>query len=208
MNVPSPEAFTSYLLDKGLNNFQRRLVYQHVRRFHPDLVAIGKGSFIQIIPYVKAREDAHNAQKARKFEELIESQIGLRWPIEAMAGSDLKGLTTHSFIRYVNGREDVLAEQLDDLKAAVKERYRVLVGHNLFMDLMYFYQCFIGRLPDRVEDFQKIIHHIFPVVVDTKYLATHSDTNPVLARSSLQELDEELSSLQVPIIGNPVPLGA
>lgn len=83
----------------------------------------------------------------------------------------------------------------------LKEKRTVLVGHNVFIDLIYFYACFFGKLPDQVEEFQRTIHDLFPIVVDTKYLATHSNDNPALLRSSLEDLDLELSRLSVPLIG-------
>ena len=83
----------------------------------------------------------------------------------------------------------------------LKEKRTVLVGHNLFLDLIYFYTFFFGPLPDRVEGFQKLISQLFPLVFDTKYLADKINDNSPLYKSSLQEIDQELSKLPVPIIG-------
>lgn len=81
------------------------------------------------------------------------------------------------------------------------QKRTVLVGHNLFLDLIYFYTFFFGKLPDRVEGFQKTIAQLFPLVIDTKYLADKINNNSPLYKSSLQEIDQELSKLPVPIIG-------
>lgn len=188
------------MLERGINGFQRRLVHQFVRAFHPDLVTISRGTFIQIVPFDKAREDANQARRDRAFEQNVETQIGLRWPVEAIAGGDLSGLTAGSFLIYVEGRQETVSKQLLELKATLQQKRAVLVGHNIFMDLMYFYQCFFGQLPDRVEDFQRALHRLFPVIIDTKYLATHGHTNPVLAKSSLEELAAELTPLRFPTI--------
>ncbi|KAI5283739.1 hypothetical protein KEM52_003253, partial [Ascosphaera acerosa] len=61
-----------------------------------------------------------------------------------------------------------------------------LIGHNLFTDLVYLYACFIGPLPESVDDFRHEIHTLFPRVIDTKFLATHADANA--SNSSLREL--------------------
>ena len=73
------------------------------------------------------------------------------------------------------------------------------MGHNCFTDLIYLYAAFIGPLPERVEDFQKQIHEMFPVVLDTKYLFTHNcgNMNPV---SSLDSIEEELRTQVYPRI--------
>ena len=80
-------------------------------------------------------------------------------------------------------------------------KHTVLVGHNLFLDLVYFYSTFFGPLPDRVGDFQHIIAGLFPLIFDTKYLADTINNNSPLYKSSLEELDHELSKLPVPVIG-------
>lgn len=158
---------------------------------------MSRHSFIQIVPADKARDDANQAQKDRVFERKMEAQIGLRWPIEALAEGTLEGLTTDSFL----GHKADVAEALSDLKVTLQAKKTILVGHNAFMDLVYLYKCFFGSLPDLVEDFQEVIHKLFPVVIDTKYVATHDEVHPVLARSSLEELDEQLSAQKFPIIG-------
>ena len=164
-------------------------------------MTVSRSGFIQLLPYDKAREDAVQARKDRGFEQSMEAQIGLRWLVEALTGGSLKGLTTGSFRAFVEGREEEVAQSLSDLKAMLADKRTVLVGHNAFTDLVYFHQCFFGQLPGLVEDFQRTIHQLFPMIIDTKYLATANDVNPVLARSSLDELDNELLSQDYPVIG-------
>ncbi len=158
---------------------------------------MSRHGFIQILHYDKTREDANQARKDRVFEQKMEAQIGLRWPVEALARGNLEGLTATSFL----GDKDDVAEALSDLKAALQAKQTILVGHNVFMDLVYLYQCFFGPLPDPVEDFQEVMHKLFPVIIDTKYLATREEVHPELARSSLEELDDQLSAQKFPIIG-------
>jgi len=197
LNIPPPDTATSHKGTRGLNGFQKRLVHQYVRTNYPDLVTISRHGFIQILLYDRAREDANQARKDRGFGQKMEAQIGLRWPVEALAGGNLDGLTPSSFL----GHKENVAGALSDLKAKLQSKRTVLVGHNIFMDLVYLYQCFFGQLPDLVEDFQEVMHKLFPVIIDTKYIATRNDVNPALARSSLEELDDQLSTQKFPIIG-------
>ena len=67
--------------------------------------------------------------------------------------------------------------------------------------MIYFYSCFFGPLPDRVEEFQHIMNNLFPMVFDTKYLADKIHNNAENYDSSLQGLDQELSVLPSPNIG-------
>ena len=47
-----------------------------------------------------------------------------------------------------------------------------LVGHNMFLDLLFFYEQFIDNLPDHLEDFLQQMNRLFPSVYDTKCIAT------------------------------------
>lgn len=47
-----------------------------------------------------------------------------------------------------------------------------LVGHNLFLDMLYLYQQFINDLPPTFEDFVADFQNYFPVVYDTKCMGT------------------------------------
>lgn len=176
-------------------------MHQFVRTFYPDLVTVSRQGFVQILPYDQEREDANQARKDRAFEQNLEAQIGLRWPVEAMAGGDLTGLTPNSFLTYVDGREEEVAQHVTHVKEVLGTKRTVLVGHNVFMDLVYFYRCFFGKLPESVEDFQEIMHRLFPMIIDTKFLATDSVDNPTLAKSSLEDLNDQLSGQESPIIG-------
>lgn len=51
--------------NEPLTRFEKRLVYQLVRAEYPDLVAIGKRDFIQIVRFNKAREDQFAADRLK-----------------------------------------------------------------------------------------------------------------------------------------------
>ena len=121
-------------------------MYQIVRK-HPELVAVNRQSFIQIIDYDEQREIQLKYRKLRYFEKDLGQQIGLRWIVEALVGGDLSGLDTNEFLVYVEGQQEEVVEQVNALKASLENKRTVLVGHNVFMDLMYFYKCFFGPLP-------------------------------------------------------------
>ena len=52
-----------------------------------------------------------------------------------------------------------------------------------------------------MEGFQTIVAQAFPLVFDTKYLADKINDNSPLYKSSLNEIDQELSKLPIPTIG-------
>ncbi|KAL8815552.1 MAG: hypothetical protein Q9223_005314 [Gallowayella weberi] len=185
--------------DQGLNNFQRFLVHQCIRKEYPELVTFKQAGFIQIAAYDKDREDARKEYRARVFEERLAKQVGLRWLVEAVHGGDLSKINPDSFIRGAGARELSVISEFTKLQKQLLGCSTVLVGHNVFMDLIYFYACFFGPLPTKVESFQLIINQLFPRIIDTKYLATYHD--PYLHSSELSNLDERLSKNTEPKIG-------
>ena len=197
MNIAPVGHSSPQFRERGLNNFQKRLVHQLVQAEYPELRTLSRQGFIQIIAYDKKREDAVQKEKVELFEERLRKQVGLRWLVEAMVRGSLGAVEswqTNSTIEKAKPRFVGLVDRL-------KKKQTVLAGHNVFIDLIYFYACFFGELPARVEHFLDIMHQFFPLIVDTKYLATYSHSNPAFSKSSLQDLDEELLKLQKPIIG-------
>lgn len=164
-------------------------------------MTISKQDFIQIIDYDENREKAIRDQRYRLMQERIWRQTGFRWIAEALAGGDL----SHLDPIYFRSLDSAAAksndsEVLSRLNQQIKSHRPVLVGHNLFMDLVFFCRCFFGPLPDKVEDFQAMAHGLFPTLMDTKYMATHDcgSINPV---SSLTEINDNLARIAVPRIG-------
>lgn len=204
---------------RGLNGFQKRLVHQLVRAEFQNIVSLSKQDFIQLVPFDQEREDAQLQRKIAWFEINLARQVGMRWLAEAIcpgvdkvlpkervppfASGNLTALatTTYPYMDMTDEDREAHVLRFAELCKTLKEKQTVLVGHNLFLDLIYFYTFFFGPLPDRVEDFQKTIAQLFPLVFDTKYLADKINDNSPLYKSSLQEIDRELSKLPVPIIG-------
>ena len=190
-------------MPQELSRFQKRLVHQLVRAEYPEFVTISKRGAIQIVRFNKEREDRIAADRDRRVEEQINRQKGFRWVMEALQGGNISGLDLRECARDAVTGEPIFLD-LDDYKAQfnraqgiLRGNPRILVGHNCFLDLVYIYRTFIGTLPDTVEEFQKKLHKHFPVIVDTKYMCTHNcgDISPA---SSLEDIAEQLSSLQTP----------
>ncbi|EAW14551.1 CAF1 family ribonuclease [Aspergillus clavatus NRRL 1] len=207
LNIPPPTRIghlqSSKSLPSTLNRFQKRLVHQLIEVEYPSLVTISNPGFIQIIDYDEERERSLREQRLNRVQERIWKQTGFRWIAEALAGGDLSNLDTSFFIGIMSNSAAVkpiysLREFSEKLRERLQE-HRPVLGHNIFSDLIYFYRCFFGPLPDKVEDFQSTMHELFPVLMDTKYMATHNcgSINP---RSSLPEINDSLSKRATPKI--------
>lgn len=192
-----------------LSRFEKRLVHQLVRAEFPELVTIGKPAFVQVRRFEKEREDRIQADRRREMHERVNRQKGFRWVIEALLGSNLGSLDLRECAKDAITGEAIFVD-MDEYRAVFQRAHgliqgnpRVIVGHNCFLDLVYIYRTFIGQLPETVEEFQRKIHGLWPMVVDTKYMSTHNcgDINPV---SSLEQMASQLSSQAQPILETAV----
>ncbi|KAL9612774.1 MAG: hypothetical protein Q9167_002659 [Letrouitia subvulpina] len=201
VNISSNENSDSNSQDRGLTNFQKRLVHQVIRAEYPDLVTTSRPGFIQVRRFDKQREDSLQVSRNKRFEERLARSIGLRWLVDAMGDGDLTAIEPENVIQGTDVKP--LEEEIFrfiEVRKRLRSQRSVLVGHNVFLDLINFYACFFGQLPDRVEDFLSVMHNIFPLIIDTKYLATQGKANAELARSSLEDLWLEVSEVEAPVI--------
>ncbi|KAM3070140.1 hypothetical protein ACMFMG_003825 [Clarireedia jacksonii] len=191
----------------ALNGYQRRLVHQLVRKEFPDHRCFARldGSFMQVEKTDKEREAKKKKEQQKTFHERIAVQTGIRFIFEALSGGDLSGIDPLWSHKPASPEEDTSAKraelraELEDLTRRLKEKDHVIVGHNLFTDLCFLYKTFIGKLPAGVNDFQSQIHTLFPIVIDTKYLATYGN-NSMNPRSNLQELMVPFQRIHRPLI--------
>lgn len=141
--------------------------------------------------------------RIRESNFRIRKHVGFRWIAEALAGGDLSALEPSTFECFLGDVQhpSITAKSLSErLKRRLKENRPILVGHNCFTDMVFFYKCFLGPLPNKVEDFISLIHQTFPLMMDTKYLATQ-DFDAMNPSSSLEELNKTLAKIKTPNIG-------
>ncbi|KAG0647744.1 ABA hypersensitive germination 2 [Hyphodiscus hymeniophilus] len=195
-----------------LNGYQRMLVHQLVQSEFPGHRSFARGnqSFIQVEKFNPKKEAQFQAKKSNEFNDAVAYQIGnispfqplvkltdmypgLRWIFEALAGGDFDGFRTNLLANeYADDpglRQGAIDKKFEKVKIKLQKKEHVLVGHNLFTDLVYIYKAFVGPLPVNVEDFQSRIHDLFPIVFDTKYIVTegHNSMSTVM-RKNLDEL--------------------
>lgn len=101
----------------------------------------------------------------------------------------------HEFIKE-NDKETLEKELLDyyigfsivfKLLASSK---KIIVGHNILLDLMFMHQQFYKPLPNSYNEFKKNIHELFPQIYDTKFLSYE-----VRKLFSKEEVSWKISSL-------------
>lgn len=131
--------------------------------------------------------------------------IGLRWIFDALSGGSLEALPPSWLMSdddSTNERnQDDMKKDFELLRKRLREKKTVIVGHNLFTDLVFLIKTFTGSLPNKWEDFQQTIRDRFPIIIDTKYMATAEigRMSPEMQKD-LTELFQPFRTCHVPIV--------
>jgi poly(A)-specific ribonuclease len=187
----------------AISRFEKRLVHQLVRAEFPELVSIGRSECVRIVDHDPVREADNTRRIKNRVKEQISRQTGFRWVFEALTSGEVDYEGPLHASRNMGGAMTAdtydIRDRYDRAMERLKMRQPVLVGHNMFTDIVYWYRTFVGELPDTLQGFQDAIHELFPKIVDTKYLATHAggDLN---ASPTLQEIAEGLANQPLPSI--------
>ncbi|KAL6705488.1 hypothetical protein ACN47E_006753 [Coniothyrium glycines] len=188
-----------------ISRFEKRLVHQLVRAEFPDQVSIGRSNCIKII-HLDLEREAENVRRTKnRVKEQIMRQTGFRWIFECLVnGGDFNRADPLFHLRSntglaLSGDSDDIKDRFDRACERLNSRQPVLVGHNMFTDIVYLYRTFVGQLPDTLQEFQTAIHDLFPRIIDTKYLATYAEGD-LNASPTLQEIAEGLAKQPRPHI--------
>lgn len=196
LEITSATGLTKKPANNAISRFEKRLVHQLVRAEFPHVVAIGRQDCIRILPFDAVREADNTRRNKNRVKEQIARQTGFRWIFEALVGGEINGDLL--FMMGVNPPQDQRA-RFDRALARLKSHRPVLVGHNMFTDIVYMYRTFVGPLPDTLAQFNTALHELFPNIVDTKYLATYAEGD-LNASPTLEAIAKGLQEQPLPEI--------
>lgn len=206
LNIPplshSHKAQRRRTLPRYLSNQQKYLVHKVIRLEYPDLKSQTRHGYVQITETTAEMNKQALERKRDDAEKKVQKSIGFRWIAEALVGGDLTALEPSTFAPLMAQAENpkfTVEELSSGLKECLKENRVVFIGHNCFTDLVFFYHHFIGKLPQTLEEFKLLVHRVFPLVIDTKYLYTY-DEDSSNAKSSLADANREFAKVAFPKI--------
>ena len=75
----------------------------------------------------------------------------------------------------------------------ISQSGKLVVGHNMFLDLIHVIEQFLFPLPEQFEDFKATISAIFPRLVDTKVMANTQPFRDLIPSSMLADLVKNVS---------------
>ena len=74
------------------------------------------------------------------------------------------------------------------------ESGKMVVGHNMILDVAHTLNQFCGPLPERYDDFKAMTREVFPSLLDTKLMANTLPFKDEIPNSSLEALMETVSA--------------
>ncbi|CAN2390635.1 poly(A)-specific ribonuclease, partial [Pristimantis euphronides] len=75
---------------------------------------------------------------------------------------------------------------------AISSSGKLVVGHNMMLDVMHTIHQFYFRLPDDMEEFKKLTSCVLPRVLDTKLMASTQPFKAIISHTVLAELEKRL----------------
>ncbi|KAI4456572.1 poly a -specific ribonuclease/target of egr1 member 1 [Holotrichia oblita] len=75
----------------------------------------------------------------------------------------------------------------------IMESGKLMVGHNMVLDLLHTIDKFLTPLPEDYEEFKECTHCLFPKIIDTKFLSASEPFSNLISSNVLQHLLETVS---------------
>ncbi|KAF7689177.1 hypothetical protein HF521_012530 [Silurus meridionalis] len=75
---------------------------------------------------------------------------------------------------------------------AISKSGKLVVGHNMLLDVMHTIHQFYCPLPEELDDFKEVTMCVFPRILDTKLMASTHPFKELITNTSLAELEKQL----------------
>ncbi|XP_070712512.1 poly(A)-specific ribonuclease PARN [Pempheris klunzingeri] len=143
--------------------FQRKLIYQTLNWKFP------KGLHVETVEtekkerYIQVNKVDEEERKRREQQKLEKEQEEL---------NDAVG-----FSRVIH---------------AISKSGKLVVGHNMLLDVMHTIHQFYCPLPEDLQDFKEVTMCVFPRLLDTKLMASTQPFKELITNTSLAELEKQL----------------
>ncbi|XP_029035611.1 poly(A)-specific ribonuclease PARN-like isoform X3 [Osmia bicornis bicornis] len=143
------------------------------------------------------------------IRRLVHQEVRIRWPNKLKVESRMDNFGCSLAIQRLGTKEE--EEQKDTLKRE-KEKLEIkqavglsilmrkiadcgklIVGHNMLLDLCHIVHQFFGHLPESYLEFKTLLHSLFPKILDTKIICHSPQFREHVPLSNLNVLLETIS---------------
>ncbi|KAK0149592.1 Poly(A)-specific ribonuclease PARN [Merluccius polli] len=161
--------------------FQRKLIYQTLnwkfpKGLHVETIETEKKErYIQISKVDDDERKRREQQKLEKEQEELNDAVGFSRVIHAISKSVGVNFGFHNLKSI--GCSDV---------------GKLVVGHNMLLDVMHTIHQFYCPLPQDLQDFKEVTMCVFPRLLDTKLMSSTQPFKDMIPITSLAELEKRL----------------
>ncbi|XP_040151331.1 poly(A)-specific ribonuclease PARN-like isoform X1 [Anopheles arabiensis] len=167
------------LIVGSCNAFQRKLIYQMIEQRYQRKVSTSTVSL-------------ENNQKAIKVERKRSTE-------EEQALDEQRRTRENDDLETNVGLSLVLQE--------LAKARKLIIGHNMLLDLFYVLRQFFKPLPADYQEFKKLTKEYFPLLLDTKYLCTNAEIKVNVNSSVLAHVYDAVSKapFSIPTVHPELP---
>ncbi|XP_074093669.1 poly(A)-specific ribonuclease PARN isoform X5 [Cotesia typhae] len=152
----------------------------------------------KIEEFMSSNEEEKMLNKCNAYiRRIIHQEVRLRWPNKIRVDGTAQGLMVYKMGTKEEEKkkaEERREKEKEELKEAVglsvllrkiADSNKLIVGHNMLLDLCHIVRQFFGPLPDSYKEFKLLIHNLFPNLIDTKVLSQAPNFKDIIPSSVL-----------------------
>nr|XP_012151358.1 PREDICTED: poly(A)-specific ribonuclease PARN-like isoform X2 [Megachile rotundata] len=143
------------------------------------------------------------------MRRLVHQEVRIRWPNKLKVENRLENFGCTLVVQRLGTKEE---EEEKEIKRKEKEKLEIqqavglsmlmrkiadsgklIVGHNMLLDLCHIVHQFFGQLPENYLEFKALVHSLFPKVLDTKIICHSQQFRECVPSSNLNILLETIS---------------
>ncbi|MEQ2236331.1 hypothetical protein ILYODFUR_011590, partial [Ilyodon furcidens] len=186
--------------------FQRKLIYQTLSWKFPKGLHVETLETEKKVRYIQISKADEEERKRREQQKLEKEQASLVMgcvmslrkscsliTINVMVGRvAFRTCFTPGFLLFLQQEELNNAVGFSRVIHAISKSGKLVVGHNMLLDVMHTIHQFYCPLPEDLQDFKEATMCVFPRLLDTKLMASTQPFKELINNTSLAELEKQV----------------
>jgi poly(A)-specific ribonuclease len=149
-----------------------------------------------------------NGYLRKLIYQAVKHKFGTKLLLESVSNEQHQRLIRVSVARTNEERKQMEKErqtaelqELDDaigfskVVQLISKSGKLVVGHNMILDLLHTVEHFVMELPEKYEEFKCLLPCIFPRILDTKYMASSDPFKDLISSTVLADMLKELEKV-------------
>ncbi|XP_006617598.1 poly(A)-specific ribonuclease PARN-like isoform X1 [Apis dorsata] len=164
----------------------------------------------RIDEFVTSETEELLIEKCNAFiRRLVYQEVKLRWPNKLKVESKMNNFGCSLVVQRLGTKEEEEQREIEKrerekteiqqavglsiLMRKIADSGKLIVGHNMLLDLCHIVHQFFGQLPESYLEFKSLVHSLFPRILDTKIICHSQQFKENIPSSNLGILLETVS---------------